>query len=174
MNSEWSYSPEKYNLGQNRWFFSHTSYVLWQRNRFRLNTIDQNRPFSPGKMRFCILDSNMSWLMVSNAAHTSYKSKITDCFSSTALRISSWIQVRALSALWYFLPEDWRHSCRPLVAICSKRRVVITFSIIWKDMSHLRPGWKFRDKGRLSWSMGSKLPPSDSCINIKITCLNIF
>ena len=89
--------------------------------------LNQLRAASRRPMYYRSLDSKISWSVVSNAALKSNKSKITHCFSSTALRIQSWIQVRAVSVLWYFLWEDWRHSCRPLVVMWSNSRVATTF-----------------------------------------------
>ena len=55
----------------------------------------------------CSLNKRMLWSMVSNSALKSRSNRMTHCFSSICLNISSCTEVNAVSVLWNFLYEDW-------------------------------------------------------------------
>ena len=67
----------------------------------------------------CSPDKRMLWSMVSNAALKSRSNRMTHCFSSICLNISSCTEVNAVSVLWNFLYEDWNSSYRLLICMWS-------------------------------------------------------
>ena len=67
----------------------------------------------------CSLDKMMLWSMLSNAALKSRSNRMTHCFSSICLNISSCSEVNAVSVLRKFLYEDWNSSYRSLIFMWS-------------------------------------------------------
>ena len=77
----------------------------------------------------CSLAKMMLLSMVSNAALKSRSNRMTHCFSSICLDISSCTEVNAVSVLWNFLYEDWNSSYRLLIFMWSCSLSATTRSI---------------------------------------------
>ena len=91
----------------------------------------------------CSLDKRMLWSMASNAALKSRSNRMTHCFSSICLNISSCTEVDAASVLWNFLYNDWNSSYRLLIFMWSCSLSATTRSINLDKKVRIETGLTF-------------------------------
>ena len=99
MNSNWNYSPETLNLGQNRQFFVPCDLEIWQM------TSKNNRAPLLCCFKLCVSFHSHQWIQTGvTVRKRPILVKIDDFFSRVTLKFNGWPSTRQIWGIWKLRP----------------------------------------------------------------------
>ena len=103
VNSNWSYSPETFNLGQNQWFFIPCDLEIWSM------TFKNNRASLLFCFKLCASFHSHRWIQTKvTVRKRSFQVKIGDFLSCVTLKFDKW-HWKTIRPLFYATSSSVRH-----------------------------------------------------------------